>query len=187
LFRFVSLFGLLCLALLNVKIASAAETDDAYLLRPGDALLVSVWREETLQKEVRVLPDGSITFPLVGRIKVAGLATPDVEQLITEKLKSYIPDPIVTIVVTGIEGNRVHVLGKVLKPGPVVMSGPMTVLQALGMAGGLDKFADESGIKVVRQKGKVPEVLPINYRDLISGRNMSTNLLLEASDTLVVP
>ena len=161
--------------------------ESAYQLNPGDTLLVSVWREDALHKEVRVLPDGSITFPLAGPVEVGGLSTPEVAKRIAAKLKAYLPDPIVTVVIIGIEGNRAYVLGKVPKPGAVLMSGPTTVLQALSMAGGLDKFADETAIKVVRLKGGDQEILPVNYRDLISGRNMVTNLLLKAGDTLVVP
>lgn len=168
-------------------ISSAAEKSDAYQLSPGDALLVSVWREDALQKEVRVLPDGSITFPLAGRVEVSGLDTPEVAKRIAARLKEYIPDPNVTVVITGIEGNRAYVLGKVPKPGPVVMSGPTTVLQALSMAGGLDKFADEGAIKVVRRKGSEQEILSVSYKELISGRNMSTNLQLKAGDTILVP
>lgn len=165
----------------------AADKVDAYRLRSGDAALISVWREDTLNKEVRVLPDGSITFALVGRVEVAGLSTPEVEQRIAAGLKKYFPDPIVTVVITGIEGNRTYVLGKVLKPGPVVMSAPLTVLQALSIAGGLDKFADENTIKIIRPQANGQEVLPVNYKDLISGRDMKTNFLLKAGDTIVVP
>ncbi len=91
------------------------------------------------------------------------------------------------MVISSIEGNRAYVLGKVPKPGPVVMAGPTTVLQALSMAGGLDKFADEGSIKVVRSKGSAQEILQVAYKDLISGRDMTTNLLLKAGDTLIVP
>ncbi|HEX8988524.1 MAG TPA: polysaccharide biosynthesis/export family protein [Rhodocyclaceae bacterium] len=157
--------------------------ENVYRLCPGDAVFVSVWKEESLQKEVHVLPDGSITFPLAGRVKVSGLGTVDAEKAIAEKLKEFVPDPIVTLVVTGIEGNRVYVLGKVVKPGPVVMSGPTTILNALSLAGGLDKFADEGAIKVVHGT----EIIPVNYRDLVSGRSMATNRVLEAGDTVLVP
>ncbi len=167
--------------------STAIAAGPAYQLNPGDAVLVSVWREDALQKEVRVLPDGSITFPLVGRVEVGGLSTPEVAKLIAVRLKEYIPEPNVTIVITGIEGNRAYVLGKVPKPGPVIMTGPVTVLQALSMAGGLDKFADEGAIKVVRPKAGGQDILPIQYRDLISGRDMTSNLLLKSGDTLVVP
>ncbi len=180
-FRFVRLIGLLSLS----GIALAAEP--AYLLNPGDSILVSVWREDALQKEVRVLPDGSITIPLGGRVEVGGLGTQEVEKRITAKLKDHFPDPVVTVVVTGIEGNRAYVLGKVLKPGPVVMTGRVSVLQALSMAGGLDKFADEGSIKVVRVSEGVQKNLPVNFKDLISGQDMKTNLLLQAGDTLIIP
>lgn len=174
------------LSLLLVS-GSALAVEPAYQLNPGDSVLVSVWREESLNKEVRVLPDGSITFPLVGRVDVGGLGTQAVEQLITAKLKDQFPDPVVTVVVSGIEGNRAYVLGKVPKPGPVVMTGPTTVLQALSMAGGLDKFAAEGSIKVVRSVDGEQKILPVQYKDLISGQDMTTNLRLKAGDTLIVP
>ena len=172
---------------MHAGVAVAADNLDVYRLHQGDKVLISVWREETLQKEVVVLPDGSITFPLIGRVEVVGLSTPEVEQSITAKLKKYIPDPIVTVVIAGIEGNRAFVMGKVMRPGPLVLNGPTSVLQAISMAGGFDKFADESSIKVIRTKPDGQEILPVSYKDIISGRNISTNILLKAGDTLVVP
>ncbi len=162
-------------------------SEPAYQLNPGDVVRVLVWREEGLQQEVRVLPDGSITFPLVGRVEVGGLSTADVAQQIATKLKEFIPDPNVTVVIAGIDGNRAYVLGKVAKPGPVIMAGPTTVLQALSMAGGLDKFADEGSIKLVRPTKGGEDVLAVDYKSLISGSDMSTNLRLKPGDTLVVP
>ena len=175
------------LAAASAGIVFAADSMAPYQLSPGDALLVSVWREDALQKEVRVLPDGSITFPLAGRVDVGGQSADEAGKRIAEQLKNYIPDPNVSVVVTGIEGNRIYVVGKVAKAGPIVMSGPTTVLQALSMSGGLDKFADEGAIKVVRRKGASEETLPVNYKSLISGRDLSSNFLLKAGDTLLVP
>jgi len=185
--RMISAIVSLALLLAAHGPAVAADKPEVYQLRPGDAVLVSVWREDTLQREVRVLPDGSITFPLVGRVDVGGLSTPEVEQQIASRLKEYFPEPIVTVVITGIEGNRAYVLGKVGKPGPMIMNGPTTVLQALSVAGGLDKFADEGAIKLVRHQAGRQEVMPVHYKDLISGRDMTTNVELKAGDTLLVP
>jgi len=165
----------------------AKENPDIYHLRQGDTLLVSVWREDALQKQVIVLPDGSITLPLAGRVEVGGLSSSAVELLIAAKLKQYLPEPVVTVVIVGIDGNRAYVMGKVIKPGPLIISGPITVLQAISIAGGFDKFADESGIKVIRAKPGGQEMLPVHYRDIISGKNMSSNILLKAGDTIVVP
>jgi len=164
-----------------------AESADAYRLRPGDTVLIQVWRESALEREVRVLPDGSITFPLAGRLRAAGLTAPEVERQVREKLKQFIADPEVTVVVTGIDGNRVYVLGKVVSPGPVVLTGPMTVLQALSIAGGLDKFADGNSIRILRPTGQGEELLPVRYDDLLNGRRVETNVQLKAGDTILVP
>jgi polysaccharide export outer membrane protein len=182
-------FFTLCLLLVDMHsgLAVAADKPDIYQLHQGDKVLISVWREETLQKEVVVLPDGSVTFPLIGRVEVAGLSTPEVEQIIATKLKKYFPEPIVTVVIVGIDGNRAFVTGKVMRPGTLIINGPITVLQAISLVGGFDKFADESSIKVIRAKPDGQEILPVNYKDIISGKNVSTNILLKAGDTLVVP
>ncbi len=184
----------LLLAYLNADMAVAADkivaTDKpvVYQLHQGDKVLVSVWGEDTLKQEVVVLPDSSITLPLAGRVEVGGLSTPEVEQHIAEKLKKYLKDPVVTVVIEGLEGNRAYVTGKVLKPGPLIISGPITVLQAISIANGVDKFANESEIKVIRTKPDgQQEVLPVHYSDIVSGKNMSTNIQLKAGDTIVVP
>jgi len=172
---------------INSTLAVAADKPDIYQLRQGDTVLISVWREDALQKQVIVLPDGSITFPLIGRVEVAGLGTPEVERRITAKLKEFLPEPVVTVVIVGIDGNRAYVTGKVLHPGPLTINGPVTVLQAISIVGGFDKFADEGGIKVIRAKSDGQEVFSVHYKDIISGKNMSTNILLTAGDTIVVP
>lgn len=167
--------------------AIAGDNPDIYRLRQGDAVQVSVWHEDTLRSQVVVLPDGSITIPLAGRVEVAGLSTPEAEQSITAKLKKYIPEPVVTVVITGTGGNSAYVLGKVARPGTLAISGPLTVLQAISMVGGLDKFADEGGIKVIRAKPDRQEVFPVSYKDIVSGKDMATNIQLKAGDTIVVP
>ncbi|MGW8466031.1 polysaccharide biosynthesis/export family protein [Pseudomonas sp. CLCA07] len=177
------LLSALCALVVWPSITSANEKNSVYLLNRGDVIVITVWREETLKEEVHVLPDGSITFPLVGRVEVAGLDSTAVEKVIAKKLEEFIPDPNVSVVVRDPKGNIVYAQGKVLKPGSVQLAGPTAVLQVLSMAGGLDKFADKDAIKIVRNK----QVLPVHYSDLISGRDMSTNYELQAGDTLVVP
>jgi polysaccharide export outer membrane protein len=183
------LINLIFLLMISMKVGPtlAVDAPDIYRLRQGDKVLISVWREETLQREVVVLPDGSVTFPLIGRVEVAGLSTPEVEQSITAKLKKYFPEPIVTVVIVGIDGNRAYVTGKVMHPGSLIINGPITVLQAISIVGGFDKFADESSIKVIRARPDGQEILRVDYKDIISGKNVSTNIQLKAGDTLVVP
>jgi len=182
------------LMMMSFELAIAADAipinvdQSVYRLHEGDSIMISVWKEVALQKQVVVLPDGSITFPLVGRVKVTGLTSPEVEQLITQKLKEYIPDPVVTAVVVGIDGNRAYVIGKVMHPGTIIINGPISVLQAISIVGGFDKFANESDIKVIR-KGSADnmQIFPVHYQDIISGKDISTNIYLQAGDTIVVP
>jgi polysaccharide export outer membrane protein len=186
-FRIIFFIPSLILIFISTAWAAAEIKPDIYQLCPGDTVMISVWREDTLQRQLVVLPDGSITFPLIGRVEVAGLSTPEVEQKITLKLKEYIPEPNVSVVIVGIEGHRAYVTGKVLHPGSLILNGPITVLQAISIAGGFDRFADQGGIKVIRTKPEGQVVMSVNYKDIISGKDMSTNFLLKAGDTLVVP
>lgn len=166
----------------------AQELTAAYKLRPADKLQISVWREETLQREVRVLPDGSITFPLVGRLSVEGLDTVQVETQMVQRLKPFIPDPIVTVAISGTDGNVVYVLGKVAKPGVVPLTASTTTaLQVLSQAGGLDRFADGNALRVLREDNGTRSVLPVRYNDLIKGDSLQTNVPMRAGDTLLVP
>lgn len=164
-----------------------AIADENYRLHYGDSVFISVWGEETLQKEVKVLPDGSVTFPLAGRVDVENVTTVEAQKRITEKLKVYLNDPQVTVVVTSVEGNKAYVIGKVLKAGAIPLTGPTTVLQALSLAGGFDKFAELSKIKVLRNVNNKQTVTSVNYERLIQGQNLESNLLLQPGDTILVP
>lgn len=169
-------------------VSAWAQALTPYALRPADRLQVSVWRDTALQRDVRVLPDGSITLPLVGRIVVAGLDTDTVEKQIVEKLKPFMPDPIVTVAVTAAEGNVVYVVGKVVKPGVVpLIADSTTVLQALSLVGGLDRFADGNAVRVLREQGGKRTVMDVRYNDLIKGDSLQTNVVLQAGDTILVP
>jgi polysaccharide biosynthesis/export protein len=187
--RLLLFSSFLSLVSMGSGVAVAAEVNpNIYRLHQGDSVMVSVWREDALQKQAVVLPDGSITFPLVGRIVVEGLSTPEVEARITEKLKKYLLEPVVSVVIAGIDGNRAYILGKVIRPGSLIISEPTTVLQAISIAGGFDKFADDSDIKVIRPvTPNTTQIYPVNYKDIVSGSDISTNIYLKAGDTIVVP
>ncbi len=174
--------------LVPVSWSAAAQVQGAYKLRHGDALMVSVWRDETLRMEVRVLPDGSITFPLAGRVEVVGLSTTEAEARVAEKLKKYIPEAVVTVAITGTDGNRVYVLGKVVNPGAVVLTSPeTTALQMLSQVGGLDRFADGNAIRVLRNTPQGPQILSVRYNDLVKGSQLESNVILMSGDTILVP
>jgi len=168
--------------------AVSAGATEPYRLHHGDTVTVSVWREEALRMEVRVLPDGSITFPLAGRVEVAGLSTSEAEARIAARLVKFIPEAAVTVAVTGTEGSRVYVLGKVTTPGPVLLTSPnTTVLQVLSQAGGLDRFANGNGIRVLRTTADGSQTLNVRYNDLVKGNELQTNVVLMPGDTILVP
>jgi polysaccharide biosynthesis/export protein len=186
----ISRFLAFLVMLFALASANAQTAGDNYLLKHGDRLQISVWKDEALDREARVLPDGSISFPLVGRIVVVGLSTAQVEKRIVDGLKPYIPDAVVSVVVTGTEGNSVFVIGKVLKPGQVALTSPeTTVLQVLSQVGGLDRFANGDNIMVVRKSPNDPrpQTMRVRYNELIRGEALDTNVVVRPGDTIVVP
>lgn len=157
-----------------------------YSIGPEDMLEVSVWREEDLQRQVLVRPDGKISFPLAGDIPAAGRTTEQVQQDISERLKRYIPEPVVTVTVVTI-GGKIYVIGQVSNPGAYVIGRYVDVLQALTLAGGLTPFASENKIKVLRREGGREVVFPFEYADVKKGKNLEQNVILRGGDTVVVP
>ena len=158
-----------------------------YTLHAGDQLEIAVWKEPDLTKTVIVRPDGKFSFPLAGETVAIGRTIPQVQAEITNKLKAYIPEPVVTAALTVMDGNRVYVIGQVQKPGSFVMNPRLNVLQALSLASGLTPFAAANDIIVVRGTGTAQKVLQFRYSDLSKGKSLEQNIPLEAGDVVVVP
>ncbi len=158
-----------------------------YQIGPGDMLKISVWKEEDMQLDVLVTPDGGITFPLAGEIQASGLTTRELSNALVAKLKRYIPHPNVTVSVTRSVSNKVYVIGKVTRPGEFTATGYMDVLQALTMAGGVTPFADADDIKILRRTKSGSIVMEFDYDEVISGERLDMNIILKAGDTVVVP
>lgn len=159
----------------------------SYLIGPGDVLKISVWKEEGMQLEVLVRPDGGITFPLAGEIQAGGLTTVALSDELANRLKRFIPHPNVTVSVLRSVSNKVYVIGKVTRPGEFIASGYMDVLQALSMAGGLTPYADSDDIKIIRHTSTGNKIMKFDYDEVISGERLDMNIILEAGDTIVVP
>lgn len=165
------------------QVASGGE----YEIGPEDLLDISVWKEKDLQKEVLVRPDGWITFPLVGNIQAKGKTALQLQEEITQWLKQYIPNPVVSVSVKKIAGYKIFVIGRVNKPGDYVVGRYIDVLQALSLAGGLTPFAEEGNIKIVRKENGKENILRFNYADVKKGRRLEQNITLRSGDVIIVP
>ena len=188
----LSLMKLLCAVLvlgilMAVPVPGHSQNFPNYLLNPGDELEIDVWREEDLQRTVLVRPDGKFTFPLAGEVVAANRTPAEVQAEITQKLRNYIPEAVVTVTVTGIGGNQIYVIGQVADPGMFIMNPRLNVLQALSLAGGMTAFASQNNIIILRSRGGQQETLPFRYDDIARGRNLDQNILLEAGDVIIVP
>jgi polysaccharide biosynthesis/export protein len=157
-----------------------------YVIGPDDVLKVSVWKEPDLTETLPVRPDGKISMPLLNDIPAAGLTPLQLKDSITEKLKKYISNPSVTVVVTGMNSRRVFVSGEVVKSGPMPLLPHMTVLQALSEAG-FNQFANVKGIYILRIENGKQEKMPFNYKKVVKGLDPDKNIELKPGDTIVVP
>jgi polysaccharide export outer membrane protein len=162
--------------------------DSAYTVKPGDTLQVSVWKEPDLQGPVLVRPDGMFSFPLAGQMDARNKTVGELQQELTTKLKKYISDPVVTVSISEIKGNKVYVIGQVQKPGDFVVNPRVDVMQALSMAGGATPFAALGDIMILRRTDTgQQQALPFKYTDVVRGRNLQQNIILQAGDVVVVP
>jgi len=166
-----------------------AETpiDNAYKIQPGDVLDVSVWKEEDLVKQVLVRPDGGMSFPLAGDIQASGKSVAELQAVITERLTKYIPDPVVTVAMLRLDGNKVYVIGKVARPGEFLANRYMDVVQALSMAGGMTPYAADNKITVLRRENGTQRSIPFRYGDIEKGQDLEQNIILQSGDVVVVP
>lgn len=170
--------------------AAAVDPDfaiDSYLIQPEDVLEVFVWKEDDLQKRVTVRPDGGIALPLIGNLVVAGKTTAQIQADVTQALREYIPDAVVTVSIAELKGMRIYVSGKVQRPGEYEIGRYIDVLQALTLAGGPNVFADANNISIQRRVGDKVEVFHFNYGQVQKGKHLEQNILLKPNDVVMVP
>lgn len=163
------------------------DIDSGYQLGPEDVLEISVWKEDALKKEVLIRPDGGLSFPLIGGVQAAGKTVGQLKREIEQRLEKFIPDPVVSIALLKVVGNKIYVIGKVNKPGEFPAGRYVDVLQVLTMAGGLTSFAAENGIKVMRKEDGKNIVFPFRYSDVKNGEALEQNIQLKGGDVVVVP
>lgn len=166
---------------------SQAPAPPSYRIGPNDLLNIYVWKEQDLTQDLTVLPDGRITFPLIGEVLAAGRTVTELKEAITEKLEKYVTAPEVTVIVRESRSRVLYTIGKIGRPGPLMLAPDMTVIQALSAAGGFTEWADTKNVLIIRREGEKETQLKFNYKDFTGGSNLDQNILLKPGDTIVVP
>jgi len=168
--------------------ASGKAHDDTFVIGNDDVLAINVWNEKEISRSVPVRSDGRISLPLVGEVQAAGQTPLKLEVEIAAKLKSFISEPEVTVIVQQINSQKFNILGMVNKPGSYMISNSATVLDAIALAGGFRDFAKQKNIYVLRQNADGTQArLPFNYKDVVKGKNAEQNVKLQPRDTIFVP
>ncbi|HLX86768.1 MAG TPA: polysaccharide biosynthesis/export family protein [Terriglobales bacterium] len=170
----------------NAIARSTSPAGPEYVIGPQDVLHIAVWKETDLTATLPVRPDGKISLPLLNDVQASGLTPKQLADSVTDKLKKYIADPRVTVVVTEINSKRIYIVGEVIHAGATPMLPNMTVLQALSSAG-LNQFAKTKGIYLLRTENGKQTKMPVNYKKIVKGEQIDQNYLLQPGDTIVVP
>ena len=162
--------------------------DDTFVIGNDDVLAINVWKEPDISRSIPVRSDGKISLPLVGEVQAAGRTPLKLEQDIAVRLKNYIAEPEVTVIVQQINSQKFNILGQVNRPGSYVIANSATVLDALAAAGGFRDFAKQKNIYVLRQNADGTQTrIPFNYKEVVKGQNPGQNIKLQPRDTIVVP
>jgi len=177
-------------ASLNQPVSASASKphDDSFVIGNDDVLAINVWKEPDISRSIPVRSDGKISLPLVGEVQAAGRTPLKLEQDIAGRLRSYISEPEVTVMVQQINSEKFNILGQVVKPGSYPLINSATVLDGIAVAGGFRDFAKQKSIYVLRQSPGGGETrIPFNYKDVIKGKNPDQNVKLQPRDSIVVP
>ena len=160
---------------------------ESYIIGPSDILEINVWKEEDLTRNVEVRMDGMITLPMLNDIQAENMTLMDLQETIEEAYKEFVSMPEVTVILLASNSRRVYMLGKVNTPGEFPLKKSMTFLQAISIANGLDRWADKKNIRLIRKVDGKEQTFRIDYNAIVSGSDLSQNILLHPDDTIFVP
>lgn len=186
----VVLAAVLVLVSTAFALAQENKTEPAiapYRIGPGDILSISVWKDEALTQQLPVLPDGTLHFPLVGKMQAGGMTTDAFKAALEARITRFVPDPVLSVSVTQVNSMVFYVIGRVNSPGRQMLNANVTALQALAMAGGPNPFAKRNKIKIFREKGDQTLIFEFPYDDISKGESLEYNILLQRGDVMVVP
>lgn len=168
-------------------LAAGVQVEPGYRLGAEDVLMVSVWKDEQLTREVVVRPDGMFSFPLVGDVRALDRTVEEIRADLVTRLAKYIPNANVSVAVIKVMSYKIYVVGRVNKPGEYLIGHYTDVLQALSLAGGLTPFAAENDIKVMRRVDGEQQTIPFRYGDVRKGKDLEQNIILQRGDVVMVP
>jgi polysaccharide export outer membrane protein len=166
-------------------VAQSAPAPDEFRMSPGDKLRIEVYKDAQLSQSVQVRPDGKITLPLIGDIVATGRTPIELRDTIRDAFKEYITNPTVTVIVVEAVVATAYVMGEVNHPGAVNLQGPLTVMQALALAGGLKDFADTRNIRILRKGPAGAQMITFDYKEAL--KSVRAPVYLRPGDTVVVP
>jgi polysaccharide export outer membrane protein len=161
--------------------------DKSFHIGPGDVLEISVWKDPELSRQLTVPPDGIISFPLIDSIKVTNMTVADLKQKVTQKISEFVPEATVTVLLLEINSLKAYVIGKVNKPGEFPIDMETSVMQLLAKAEGLNPFASQGNIQILRQEDNKIIKIPFDYGQVEKGKNLEQNIILKSGDVIVVP
>lgn len=167
--------------------APAVAVDSTYEIGIGDILGISIWKDDALTRDVVVLPDGIISFPLLGLMKAAGKTVAEFKKELEERISQYVPDPVLNLEVKQVNSMIIYVIGRVNSPNRFILNTNVTVLQALAMAGGLNPFAKRNSVKIMRTEDGATKTFPFQYDEVVQGKHLEENIELKRGDVIVAP
>jgi polysaccharide biosynthesis/export protein len=158
---------------------------DKYIIGSEDVLYIQVWKEEALSQTVLVRTDGKISLPLLDDVQAAGLTPLKLKEVLTEKFKTFVENPLVTIIVREAKSFKVFLSGQVIKPGVFALIGDTTILQVIAMAGGFTEWANQRKVLLIRRENGREVRKTVNYKKIVLGE--AENILVKPGDTIIVP
>lgn len=167
--------------------SEGVSVNESYVIGAEDVLQIHVWREDVLSRTVPVRMDGKISLPLINDVQAAGLTVPQFKEVLTEKLKVFVENPDVSVMIMEANSHKVYVSGQVRTPGVHRLRSETTLLQIISMAGGFTDWANPKKVLIIRKEGGKEKRIPVNYKKIVDGKTPDSNILLKAGDTIIVP
>jgi len=171
----------------RLPVGEIAADSDQYVIGPEDVLLIHVWREETLTRQVTVRIDGKISHPLIDEIQAAGLTPLQLKKAVIATIEKFVDDPVVSIIVVEANSFKVFVSGQVRSQGIFRLRKETTILELIPMAGGFTDWADQKKIMIIRKEDGKEKRITVNYKKLVKGDKGAANIVLKAGDIIIVP